>query len=177
MITDREGWCDLVLVLDWYIKKVVGYTAGMLSTSADWLTALDGAVNRQFPHGVRDGGLSLRSDNGCQATSVAFMKACHQLGIVQAFTSYNNPKGNADTERQMRTLKEELVWLREWTSTRELQRALAAWVEWYNTRYLHSALGYRTPAPWNNNINSAIALSPQSLDKWGALHQLARKTL
>jgi transposase InsO family protein len=73
------------------------------------------------------------------------MKACHHLGITQAFTSYNNPKGNADTERVMRTLKEELLWLREWTSALELERALAAWVEWYNTRYLHSTLGYRTP--------------------------------
>lgn len=85
------------------------------------------------------------SDNGCQPTSVAFMKTCVTLGITQAFTSYNNPKGNADTERLMRTLKEELLWLREWTSPLELERALAAWVDWYNTSYLHSALGYRTP--------------------------------
>ena len=34
------------------------------------------------------------SDNGCQPTSLAFMKACSTLGIRQAFTSYNNPKGN-----------------------------------------------------------------------------------
>jgi len=67
------------------------------------------------------------------------------LGITQAFTSYNNPKGNADTERLMRTLKEELFWLRGWTSPLELERALTAWVDWYNTRYLRSALGYRTP--------------------------------
>lgn len=45
----------------------------------------------------------------------------------------------------MRTLKEELRRLCEWTSTLELKRALAAWVSWYNTRYWHLALGYRTP--------------------------------
>jgi transposase InsO family protein len=73
------------------------------------------------------------------------MKTCATLGITQAFPSYNNPKGNADTERLMRTLREELLWLREWTSSLELERALAAWVHWYNTRYLHSALGDRTP--------------------------------
>lgn len=66
------------------------------------------------------------SGNGCQSTSVAFMRACVTLGISQAFTSYNNPKGNADTERLMRTPKEELLWLREWTSSLELERALAA---------------------------------------------------
>ena len=38
------------------------------------------------------------------------------MGVRQAFTSYSNPKGNSDTERFLRTLKEELVWLHEWTS-------------------------------------------------------------
>ena len=56
---------------------------------------------------------SLMSDNGTQPTSVAFMRACGVLGIQQAFTSYSNPKGNADTERVMRTLKEELIHIRE----------------------------------------------------------------
>ena len=85
------------------------------------------------------------SDNGCQPTSIAFMEACSLLGIRQAFTSYNNPKGNADTERMMRTIKEELLWLREWTSAAELKTALKDWFEKYNRGYLHSALGYRTP--------------------------------
>jgi transposase InsO family protein len=42
-------------------------------------------------------------------------------------------------------ITEELLWLREWTSPLELEQSLPAWVEWYNTRHLHSALGYRTP--------------------------------
>src|SRR5918999_947113 len=50
-----------------------------------------------------------------QLHSVAFLEACRALQIHQAFTSDNNPKGNADTERFMRTLKEECLWLREWT--------------------------------------------------------------
>ena len=145
VLVEPGGWVYLVLVLDWYTKKIVGHYAGLQAKSAHWLLALEQAVQRQFPAGVQSQGLSLMSDNGCQPTSVAFMKNCATLGITQAFTSYNNPKGNADTERLMRTLKEELLWLREWTSPLELERALAAWVDWYNTRYLHSALGYRIP--------------------------------
>jgi len=38
------------------------------------------------------------SDNGSQPTSLSFMKACSNLEVEQVFTSYNNPKGNADTE-------------------------------------------------------------------------------
>ena len=48
------------------------------------------------------------SDTGCQPTSVAFLRTCATLGIPQALTSYNTPKGNADTEHLLRTLKEEL---------------------------------------------------------------------
>jgi putative transposase len=94
---------------------MVGYSAGIQCKAQDWLSALDMAVNRQFLHGARDHGLSLMRDNGCQPTSLVFMRACATLEIHQAFTSDNNPKGNADTERVMRTLKEECLWLKEWT--------------------------------------------------------------
>jgi transposase InsO family protein len=73
------------------------------------------AVNRQFPQGVRGPGVSLMSDHGCQPTSTTFMQTCATLELHQAFTSDNNPKGNADTERFMRTLKEECLWRQEWT--------------------------------------------------------------
>jgi len=65
------------------------------------------------------------SDKGCQPTDKAFTKACATLGITQAFTSYNNPEGNADTERLMRTQKEERSWFREWRRHQELEEALA----------------------------------------------------
>ncbi|MEK6223718.1 MAG: integrase core domain-containing protein [Thermodesulfobacteriales bacterium] len=54
-------------------------------------------------------------------------------------------KGNADTERMIRTMKEELFWLREWKGEAELSKELDKWVEYYNRSYLHSAHGYRTP--------------------------------
>lgn len=140
------GWVYIVLVVDWYSKKVVGFSAGLRCTSRDWLAALEMAAGQQFPReGIRDQGVHLMSDNGSQPTSTAFMAACGRLGVEQAFTSYNNPKGNADTERMMRTLKEELLWLNEWKSATQIEDALRAWIPTFNGSYLHSALGYRTP--------------------------------
>ncbi len=146
VMTD-SGWAYIILVLDWYTKKVVGHYCGQQSKSWHWLAALNKAVNRQFPFGIREAGveLNLMSDNGSQPTSRSFMQVCSELGIKQAFTSYSNPKGNADTERMMRTLKEELVWLREWQSVDQLKMALDDFVESFNEWYLHSALGYKTP--------------------------------
>jgi len=45
----------------------------------------------------------------------------------------------------IRTMKEELFWLREWENERELSLELNKWVQYYNKNYLHSALEYRTP--------------------------------
>jgi putative transposase len=151
VMVEGFGWVYIVLVLDWYTKKIVGYYAGMPCTARHWLEALDMAVNRQFPDGTRGQGVSLMSDNGCQPTALAFMQACRTLGIQQAFTSYNNPKGNADTERVMRTLKEECLWLQEWTSPFELIRALEVWITDYNEHYLHSALGYQSPSQFERH--------------------------
>lgn len=134
----------MVLVLDWYTKKIVGHYAGIQAKTWHWLVALNAAVQQQFPDGAKNRGLSLMADNGCQPTAVAFMQACRAMEITQAFTSYNNPKGNADTERLMRTLKEELVWIHEWKSPVEFIEALEKWVKKYNTEYLHSALQYQT---------------------------------
>ena len=103
------------------------------------------AVNRQLPAGARGQGLSLRSDHGCPPTSTAFLQACGTLGIQQAFTSDNHPKGNADTERVMRTLKEECLWLQEWTCPFALMTALERGIAASNAHHVHSALGYKPP--------------------------------
>lgn len=146
VMVEGFGWIYIVLVLDWYSKKIVGHYAGMQCNGRHWLAALEMAAAAQFPTaGIRGQGVHLMSDNGSQPTSTAFMAACASLGVRQAFTSYNNPKGNADTERMMRTLKEELLWLNEWRSPSELQRRLDDWILSFNGSYLHSSLGYRTP--------------------------------
>lgn len=121
-----------MLVIDWHTKKILGHYAGIRSKSEQWLHALNMAVNRQFPEGVRGHNVSLMSDNGCQPTSGSFMKACGLLDVKQEFTSHNNPKGNADTERMMRTIKEELFWLREWKNVFDVDAALDRWVRYYN---------------------------------------------
>ena len=141
------GWLYLVIVLDWFSKKIVGYSLKTRSKTEDWLEALNNAANNQFPQGIlsKSKELFLISDNGSQPTSQKFMQACSVLEIKQIFTCYNNPKGNADTERVIRTLKEDLIWLKEWQTPFELEEDLKAWIDRYNNDYPHSSLSYQTP--------------------------------
>ena len=158
------GWTYIVIVLDWHTKKIVGYSLSTRSKTGDWLDALYAACDLQFYRGIREYPMvSLVSDNGCQPTSERYMKECAHLGIKQIFTSFNNPKGNADTERMMRTLKEELIWSNEYNTFDELSVALEGWIDEYNHEYCHSSIGYLPPAvfekKWikDNDITPLIA--------------------
>jgi len=140
------GWVYLVIVLDWFTKKIVGWNLSLRSRAAEWKQALEMAIEREFPEGVRGSGLCLISDNGSQPTSTSFMRDMATLGIKQIFTSYDNPKGNADTERVMRTIKEEVIWINEFGSVKEGQAKIGRWIEVdYNKLYVHSELGYISP--------------------------------
>lgn len=140
------GWCYLVVVLDWFTKEIVGWNLSLRAKTSEWKEALDQALCEKFPWGVRDQGLNLVSDNGSQPTSVAFMRDTALLGINQIFCSYDNPKGNAETERVIRTIKEEVLWLNDFESFEEARATIGAWIgEDYNRLYVHSALGYRSP--------------------------------
>lgn len=74
------------------------------------------------------------------------MKRIALLDLEQVFTSYNSPSGDAETERMIRTIKEEVIWLEEFASFGEAREMISRWIEGdYNELYPHSALGYRSP--------------------------------
>jgi len=147
VMIDSFGWLYLVVVLDWYTKKIIGYSVSTRSRASEWLDAVNMACNRQFPDGVlrKAEELSLVSDNGSQPTSIAFMRASSVMEIKQIFASYSNPRGNADTERVIKTIKHDFVWVREFGSPASFIEQFEHWVERYNTDRPHSTLGYRTP--------------------------------
>ncbi|MDI6807712.1 MAG: integrase core domain-containing protein [Candidatus Eisenbacteria bacterium] len=86
------------------------------------------------------------------------MAECQVLGIEQIFTTYDNPKENADTERLIRTVKEEAIWPYEFRTLEEAKETSEAGLKFYNNEYCHSALGYKIPTEF-----LAVYLRLQSL--------------
>ena len=119
-------------------KKVEGHFTGGSITSDGGLLLLREVDKRS--------GLSKRMSQAIQdkRNSSYVGHAIFDL-LKQIFTSFNNPKGNADTERVMRTIKEDLVWIYEWDSSYSFEKAFKIWVENYNRDFPHMALGYKTP--------------------------------
>lgn len=54
--------------------------------------------------------------------------------------------GNRYAERFIRTLKENLLWLRSFVTVEDLRQALHEFKERYNTQWLMERHGYKTPA-------------------------------
>ncbi len=66
-----------------------------------------------------------------------YIGECRELGIEQIFfTSLSNPKGNADTERVLRTMKKRFGRDKEWEDVFEFEAALKEWVRKYNNKII-----------------------------------------
>lgn len=108
------------------------------------------------PCAVPDG-VELRTDHGPQYTGADCSALCESWHLVHTFAPVGRPTGNAVVERFIRTLKEELIWLRDWESLDEVRDAVATWLRHYHTTRPHQALSWMTPVEWR-----AHKLSPPS---------------
>ena len=69
------------------------------------------------------------------------------------------PEGNGCAERFIRTLKENLLWIRTFDTIEELRLALLAFRDIYNTTWLIQPLAYPPPAPVRQQQLSAVAIA------------------
>src|SRR4051794_433192 len=96
------------------------------STAGEALEPIRQGVRRCFG-GFAQGigrGLAVRHDHGSQYMSDAFQKELAFLGIESSPAFVRAPEGNGCAERFIRTLKENLLWVRPFDTVEELRQAL-----------------------------------------------------
>jgi len=154
----RDGWAHLAAVIDCADREIVGYELALRGRSQEAERALEDACLRRFGH-VRRGGSRplLRSDNGLIFQSHRFRKACREYGIKQEYITPYTPEQNGVIERFFRSLKEECVWLTNFKSFKEAQRAIERWIRWYNEERPHQALGYLSPVEYRSEKVNLVA--------------------
>jgi transposase InsO family protein len=95
----------------------------------------------------------LMTDNGSAYVSVAHALACRTLGIRHIRTRPYRPQTNGKAERFIRTMLREWVYAAVYGSSAERTAALSGWIERYNFRRRHGALGHRPPIARLRELN------------------------
>jgi transposase InsO family protein len=88
----------------------------------------------------------LLTDNGPAYRSRLFNKTCQALGIRHTYTRPYTPQTNGKAERFIQTCLREWAYGRLWHTSAERTSWLPAFLDYYNNRRAHSALGFRPPA-------------------------------
>jgi len=87
-----------------------------------------------------------RHDHGANRMSGDFQAALECLGIAASPSFVREPEGNGVAARFMRTLKENLLWIRSFNTIEELRVARIAAARRYNAPWLVERHGYQAPA-------------------------------
>ncbi len=149
--TKKDGWVAVVPTIDCGCRSVLGLTVTNDQHGPAVLASVEEALRIAFgePRLVPSG-VELRTDHGPQYTGADCAALVAKWGLVHTFAPVGRPTGNAVAERVIRTMKEEVVWLRDWDSADELRAALVPWQHRYNTQRPHQALGWETPAEYRD---------------------------
>jgi putative transposase len=91
--------------------------------------------------------------------SDAFQKELEFLGIESSPAFVRAPEGNGCAERSIRTLKENLLWVRTFATIEGLRQALLTFRETYNATWLIERHGFITPQAFRQKQLQPAALA------------------
>ena len=148
-----EGQAAVFIAVDHCSAECVGIHAHTRATRFQALEPIRQGVRQRFG-GFAKGvarGLAIRHDHGSQYMSDHFQKEMAFLGIESSPAFVRAPEGNGCAERFIRTLKENLLWVRTFETIEELRQALLAFRDTYNTTWLIERHGFITPEAFRQN--------------------------
>ncbi len=142
-VATQEGFLYLAFIMDVHSRRVVGWAMESHLRTELVVDALQMAVWRRKPAP----GLVHHSDQGVQYTALSFSERLREVGITPSMGRTGSALDNAMAESFVSTLKAELVSRMEFPTRQAAKTAIFEYLEtFYNTRRLHSSLGYRSPA-------------------------------
>jgi putative transposase len=140
------GYYYLVSVMDDYSRFILGYKLQKDMAANSLIEVVQQAVDAtgmtEVPVKNR---ARLLSDNGAGYVSRAFRDYLNLVGIGHILAAPYHPQTNGKVERYQQSLKREVNQL-PYELPSHLEKAIADFVDYYNYRRYHKALGNVTPA-------------------------------
>jgi putative transposase len=144
-----EGWLYVAVLLDAHSRRVIGWAMADHLRAELTLDALGMALGARRPAP----GLVHHTDRGGQYAAAAYAARLAAHGLVVSMSRAGDCYDNAMAESFFATLKGELIDTRPWPTRRAAQQAIFEWIEvFYNRQRAHSALGYRSPAAYEQEL-------------------------
>jgi len=131
----------VAMIMDAWSRRIVGYAIGRRIDARLTLAALDTAIAVRHP----PPGCIHHSDRGSQYAAQSYRNRLAGAGLVGSMGRRGNPYDNAMAESLMKTLKVEGVYPMAFETNDDVAEHLPRFIQKYNDRRLHSALGYRSP--------------------------------
>lgn len=148
-IRTREGWLYLAVLLDLCSRRVVGWAMSSRLTRQLPLAALEMATGRRRPRTS----ILHHSDRGSQYASKDYRQALSEEGFAVSMSRRGNCYDNAPVESFFATLKKELVAGNVFHTREQARREIVDYIEgFYNSWRRHSALGYLSPAAFEEQL-------------------------
>jgi putative transposase len=152
-VPTATGFLYLAVVLDAWSRKIVGWAMASHLRAELVVDALQMAVGQRRPKSD----VIHHSDQGSQYTSLAFGARCKEAGVRPSMGSVGDAYDNAMCESFFATLECELLDRRRFTSQAEARIACFSFMEgFYNPVRLHSALGYRSPIRYEQDMQADL---------------------
>ena len=147
-----SAFAYLAAILDAYSRKCVGWKLSKQIDTQLTLAALDDAIATR----TVTAGLIHHSDRGVQYASSEYVARLQSIEAQVSMSAVGNPYDNAKAESFFKTLKREEVYLKQYQTFQEAQDNIRQFIEdVYNTKRLHSSLGYLPPTEFEEAYSLA----------------------
>ena len=152
-----KSFAYLVVILDWYSRKVLSWR---ISSRMDTLFCIDCLEQALLQYGKPE---VFNSDQGSQFTSSAFTGALKAQGIAISMDGRGRAFDNIFVERLWRSVKYEDIYLKGYATMQELTLGLSSYFAYYNGDRPHQGLGNKTP---NSVYESGMGGGAMIIDKY-----------
>ncbi len=135
----RVGFMYLVVVMDWYSRRVLTWGLSNTLEASFCVDALGGALEA---FGTPD---IFNTDQGSQYTGATFQGRLSECGVRASMDGRRRALDNVFVERLWRSVKYEDIYLNCYEGGTDLYSGLKTYFGYYNERRSHQGLGGRTP--------------------------------